>query len=393
MTRQPASSAACFRLEPADFGASAAEWNRWEWQFTHRIHRPVDLERIPWLMRDEIDRIDRVARIYPFAVTPYFLSLIRWDDPEDPLRRQVIPNPAETPSADSGSLDPLCEKSHTEAPGLIHRYRDRVVVLTTHRCAVYCRHCFRKRLWKEPPPGDDAIRWNKVIDYLERHEEVRDVLLSGGDPLTLTDDRLDEILCRIRRIRHIEILRIGSRVPVAMPQRITPSLCRIFEDHGPIWLVTQFNHPREITPEAARACEQLTRCGVPVNNQTVLLRGVNDQVDSIRELCRGLLRIRVRPYYLHQCDPVSGTEHFRTPLYKGIEILSGLQGTTSGLAVPRFMVDLPGRGGKVSLQADSFVSRQGSRVFLRNHAGEVFSYEDPGREDLDPGSGVVRAFA
>ncbi len=381
MTTQAASSRGRLRLGPADFGASAAEWNAWEWQYTHCLHRPAHLERIPWLARDEVDRMAGIARTYPFVVTPYFLSLIRWDDPEDPVRIQVLPDPAEIRSSDSGSLDPLCEHSHTVASGLIHRYRDRAVVLATHRCAVHCRHCFRKRLWKGKPPEDDDRRWTKVIDYLERHEEVRDVLLSGGDPLILPDHRLEEILARIRKVRHVEIVRIGSRVPVAMPQRVTPGLCQILEKHGPLWLVTQFNHPREITPEAARACERILRSGVPVNNQTVLLRRVNDRVETMRNLCRGLLRIRVRPYYLHQCDPVAGTGHFRTPLSRGVEILSGLQGTTTGLAVPRFMVDLPGRGGKVSLQADSFVSREGTRVFLRNHAGEIFSYEDPDDEE------------
>ena len=379
MTTEPATASTRLRLEPADFGASESEWNDWRWQYTHRIRRPVDLEGIPWLGKEEIGRMSRVARRYPFAVTPYFLSLVRWEDPEDPLRIQALPSPAETLTPDAGSLDPLAEAEHTEAPGLIHRYPDRVVILATHHCAVFCRHCFRKRLWKERPVRNDTLRWKRVIDYLEGHAEVRDVLLSGGDPLTLTDGQLDTMLGRIRRVRHVEIIRIGSRVPVALPQRITPDLCRILERHGPLWLVTQFNHPQEITPEAALACERLLRCGVPVNNQTVLLRGVNDQADTIKSLCQGLLRIRVRPYYLHQCDPVAGAEHFRTPLCKGIEIIAGLQGTTSGLAVPRFMVDLPGKGGKVSLQPDSILSREGTRVLLRNYAGEVFDYEDPRR--------------
>jgi lysine 2,3-aminomutase len=224
------------------------------------------------------------------------------------------------------------------------------------------------------------------MEYLEKHTEIRDVLLSGGDPLILKDGELDEMLERIRRIRHVEIIRIGSRAPVTLPQRVTTDLCRTLERHGPLWFLTQFNHPREITPEAAQACERLLRCGVPVNNQSVLLRGVNDEIDTIRALCRGLLRIRVRPYYLHQCDPVAGAEHFRTPLSRGIEIIAGLQGTTSGLAVPRFMVDLPGRGGKVSLQPDSILCREGSRVLLRSYAGEVFHYEDPEYETLDEGT-------
>jgi len=377
MTLQPRSSSPDLRLEPAQFGASASDWNDWTWQYTHRVTQTRDLERIPWLLPEEMSHVRRIARHYPYAITPYFLSLIRWQDPQDPIRMQVLPSMAEILPPNVGSLDPLSEDEHTQAPGLIHRYPDRVVVLATHLCAVHCRHCFRKRLWTERPLREDASRWERVIDYLEAHTEIRDVLLSGGDPLTLTDGQLDEMLNRIRRIRHVEIIRIGSRMPVVLPQRITPGLCRVLEKYEPLWLVTQFNHPQEITPEAARACERLLRCGVPVNNQTVLLRDVNDRGNTIMRLCQGLLRIRVRPYYLHQCDPVAGAEHFRTPLSKGIELIACMQGTTSGLAVPRFVVDLGGRGGKVSMQRESIVSQEGNRVFLRNYAGEVFSYEDP----------------
>ena len=377
MTTQPASCAPRLRLRAADFGATASDWIDWRWQFSRRFTLPGDLQRIPFLGREEIARMSRVARHYPYAATPYFLSLIRWEDPEDPLRRQALPSPAEILAPHGGSLDPLAESEHTRAPGLIRRYPDRVVVLATQRCAVYCRHCFRKRLWKVRPTGNQALDRPRAMAYLEGHPEIRDVLLSGGDPLTLTDEELEPILSEIRRIGHVEIIRIGSRVPVVLPQRITPGLCRILERYGPIWLITQFNHPHEITPEAAQACERLLRCGVPVNNQTVLLRGVNDETATITSLCQGLLRIRVRPYYLHQCDPVAGAGHFRTPLSKGIEIIARMQGHTSGLAVPRFMVDLPGKGGKVPLQPDSILSREGNRVLLRNYAGEIFSYEDP----------------
>lgn len=377
MTFQPGTSAPDLRLGPSDFGASPSDWNDWRWQLAHRLTRAGDLDRIPWLSPEEKSHANRVAAQYPYAVTPYFLSLVRWEDPADPLRTQVLPSLAEILAPIAGSPDPLAEDEFTPAPGLIHRHPDRVVILATHRCAVYCRHCFRKRLWTERPAENHGLRRKEVTEYLESHQGVRDVLLSGGDPLTVADDRLDEMLSAIRSVRHVEIIRIGSRMPVVLPQRITPGLCRVLEKYGPIWFVTQFNHPREITPEAARACERLLRSGVPVNNQTVLLRGVNDRVDTIQSLCRGLLRIRVRPYYLHQCDPVAGAEHFRTPLSKGIEIVAGMQGCTSGLAVPRFVVDLPGRGGKVSLQPESILARDGNRVLLRNHAGEVFSYEDP----------------
>ena len=384
MTLQPRSSASDLRLEPADFGASESDWNDWTWQYAHRITQTRDLERISCLSPEEMSHMRRVARHYPYAITPYFLSLILWQDPQDPIRMQVLPSLAEILPPNGGSLDPLSEEEHTRAPGLIHRYPDRVVVLATHRCAVYCRHCFRKRLWTERPLRDDASRWEGVIDYLESHTEIRDVLLSGGDPFTLTDGQLDEMLNRIRRIRHVEIIRIGTRMPVVLPQRITQGLCRVLEKYGPLWLVTQFNHPQEITPEAARACERLLRCGVPVNNQTVLLRDVNDQSNTIMRLCQGLLRIRVRPYYLHQCDPVVGSEHFRTPLSKGIELIACMQGYTSGLAVPKFVVDLAGMGGKVSMQPESIVSQEGNRVFLRNYAGEIFSYEDASRPIHSP---------
>ncbi len=393
MTTQPASATPGLRLEPADFGASEADWNDWEWQVAHRLRRPEDLDAIPWLGREEIDDMRRVARRYPFSVTPYFLSLVRWADRKDPLRAQVLPSPAETLAPEGGSLDPLAEAEHTRAPGLIHRFTDRVVVLATHRCAVHCRHCFRKRLWKEPHARNDGLRWDQVIAYLEDRTEVRDVLLSGGDPLTLPDGGLDEILGRIRRIRHVEIIRIGTRIPVVLPQRITPGLCRTLERHGPLWLVTQFNHPREITPEAAQACERLLRSGIPVNNQSVLLRGVNDRAETIKSLCQGLLRIRVRPYYLHQCDPVAGAAHFRTSLCEGIEIISQLQGTTSGLAVPRFVVDLPGRGGKVSLQPDPILSREKGRTTLRDHAGALYAYEDPAPAGFDPGAETIQKIA
>jgi lysine 2,3-aminomutase len=334
----------------------------------------------------------RVARQYPFSVTPYLLTLVRWDDPRDPVRRQILPSPAETGLPGRGSLDPLGEEEHSGAPGLIHRYPDRAVVLATHGCAVFCRHCFRKRLWKGRLLRNDALRWKKVFRYLEDHTEIRDVLLSGGDPLTLPDGQLDRMLARIRRIRHVEIIRVGSRAPVALPQRITPDLCRVLDRHGPLWFITQFNHPQEITPEASGACERLLRCGVPVNNQAVLLRGVNDHPETIRSLCRELLRIRVRPYYLHQCDPVAGAGHFRTPLARGIEIIAALQGTTSGLAVPRFMVDLPGKAGKVPLQGDSVLARQGDCVLLRSFTGEILPYEDPAPERDDRGS-AIRGFS
>lgn len=366
------------RLAPDAFGASPDEWDDWRWQVARRWRTPADLRGVPGLDPEKVDGMARVARVYPFAVTPYFLARIRWEDPADPLRRQVLPDPAELAPPGDSSLDPLAEAAHTVAPGVIHRYPDRVVLLATRRCAVHCRHCFRKRLWAGSDDERDLLT-EEGLQYVERHPAVRDVLLSGGDPLLLEDDRLAALLARVRSIPHVEIIRIGTRAPVVLPQRITPALCRLLDRHGPVWLLTQFNHPEEISPEAAAACDRLLRAGVPVGNQSVLLRGVNDDAETIASLCRGLLRIRVRPYYLHQCDPVEGAAHFRTPVERGLEILERIQGRISGMAVPRFVVDLPGRGGKVPLQPDYVVSRSAGRYVLRSFRGEIFRYENPGQ--------------
>jgi len=357
--------------------APSPEWDDWKWQFANRLTDSTHLVQIPWLTPQERVRISRVIRHHPYAVTPYFLSLVRPEDPEDPVRRQALPSIEEIGGNGKHHPDPLGEQENTVATGLVRRYPDRALLLLTNRCAVYCRHCTRRRLWQKGPWNLDSESLEHALAYLRVHKGIRDVLLSGGDPLILADSWLDEVLSRIRGIRHIEIIRIGSRVPVVLPQRITAELCRILERHGPLWLNTQFNHPREITPQSASACERLLRAGVPVNNQTVLLRGVNDDAETMKSLCQGLLRIRVRPYYLHQCDPVAGAEHFRTPLQKGIEILGEMQGRVSGLAIPRFMVDLPGRGGKVPVQPDYLVSLDEQRAVLRTHSGDIVEYENP----------------
>jgi len=377
MAAQPAPSSRPPRLDETYFHASLAEWAEWKWQMAHRIVGGSDLEGLPGLRPEEITSMQQVSQQYPFAVTPYFLSLIDGSNAEDPLRKQVLPGPEEISPQEDNPLDPLAEEEHTMAPGLVHRYPNRVVLLTTNRCAVYCRYCFRKRLWAQEFPMEIQGRWEEAISYLRFHTEIHEVLLSGGDPLTLGNARLDEILGNLRNIPHIEIIRIGTRIPVVLPQRITPDLCRVLDRHGPIWLVTQFNHPREITRETHAACERLLRSGLPVNSQSVLLRGVNDTPETMRALCQDLLRIRVRPYYLHQCDRVAGAGHFRTPLQRGIEIVEQMQGLTSGLAMPKFVVDLPGRGGKVPLQTDYCLSDEDNRTVLRNYAGEIFTYDDP----------------
>jgi len=365
-------------LSRAFFDASRADWDDWRWQMASRLSGGPALGCLPLLTSQERQALDRVVRVFPWAVTPYFLSLIRWDDPDDPLRRQVIPDPQELRSPASGCLDPLAEREHTVAPSIIRRYPDRAVLLATHRCAVLCRHCFRKRLWRGLTESPKPARWEEAsIRYLRDHPAVRDVLVSGGDPLTLSDGELDRLLRTLRGIPHVEVIRIGSRVPAVLPQRITAELCRTLDRHAPVWLITQFNHAREITPEAARACERLTRAGVPVNNQTVLLRGVNDSVPLQSDLCRGLLRIRVRPYYLHQCDPVAGAGHFRTPVETGIEIVRRMRPSVSGLAVPRFVVDLPGTGGKVPLAPGHLLRSDGSQAEILALDGTRVCYENP----------------
>jgi lysine 2,3-aminomutase len=377
LTVSPAPCVSSPCLSAGYFHASTREWNDWRWQQANRFTRAQDLERIPFLSQGDARELRSVIRAFPWAVTPYYLSLIRWEDPQDPLRRQVIPGPEEIGPPAGGSLDPLDEGEHAPAPGINPRYPDRAVLLATNRCSVFCRHCFRKRLWNGKETGEGPDRWQEGLRYLRAHACIRDVLVSGGDPLTLPDPALDALLGDIRRIPHVEVIRVGSRVPVVLPQRITGDLCRALDRHGPVWLVTQFNHPREITPEAASACERLLRAGIPVNNQTVLLKGVNDSTEIQTSLARGLLRIRVRPYYLHQCDRVTGAEHFRCPIERGIEIVQQMQGSVSGLAIPRFVVDLPGTGGKVPLQPGHLLWSDGANAAISSLAGERVPYDNP----------------
>jgi lysine 2,3-aminomutase len=349
----------------------------WAWQLANRLLGEKGLRQIGWESPLQESEARQVIARYPWAVTPYYLSLARSDDHNDPVRRQFLPSLEELETTRTACPDPLNEIAHTVAPGLIQRYPDRAVLLVTGRCAVLCRHCFRKRLWGAPQgkPGAGAIE--EALAYLHTHPGLREVILSGGDPLILEDAELDDLLGRLRSVPHLELIRIGTRMPVVLPFRITPALCRILERHTPVWVVTQFNHPHEITRDAEAACVRLLRAGVPVENQAVLLRGINDDPEIMKSLCQGLLRIRVRPYYLHQCDPVAGAEHFRTPLKRGLDIIRQLQGTISGLALPRFVVDLPGRGGKVTLEPNHVLKEEGGRVFLLGNDGNTYAYEDP----------------
>jgi lysine 2,3-aminomutase len=352
-------------------------WSDWKWQFRNRITRVEQLTQFIPLSTEEQAQLRLVAMRYPLSVTPYYLSLINPDDPDDPIRKQAIPSPMEMTMGSMGLEDPLDEKKDTVVPGLVHRYPDRVLLVLTDICPMFCRHCTRKREWRNGGWVRSPAEVEAMLDYIGEHKAVRDVILSGGDPLTLSTRHLENIISRLRKLRHVEIIRIGTRFPVVLPQRIDNELCSMLAKHGPIWLNTHFNHVREITPEAAEACDRLLRSGVPVNNQSVLLRGVNDSVEAQTRLCHALLRIKVRPYYLFQCDEVQGTEHLRTPVEAGIKIIEGMRGHTSGLAIPNFVIDLPQSGGKVPLQPNYVLAQTEGELVLRNYEERIFHYRNP----------------
>jgi len=352
-------------------------WNDWKWQFRNRFTRVEQLVQFIPLSTEEQAQLRLVTMRYPLAVTPYYLSLINPANPDDPIRKQAIPSTMEMTMGSMGVEDPLDEKKDTVVPGLVHRYRDRVLLVLTDICPVLCRHCTRKREWRNGGWMRSNAEIDAMLAYIGQHKAIRDVIISGGDPLTLSTPHLEDIISRIREIKHVEIIRIGTRFPVVLPQRIDNELCNMLAKYGPIWLNTHFNHVRELTPEAAAACNRLLRSGIPVNNQSVLLRGINDSVEAQTTLCHGLLKIKVRPYYLFQCDEVQGTEHLRTPVEVGIKIIEGMRGHTSGLAIPAFVIDLPKGGGKVPLQPDYILSQTEGELVLRNYEGRIFHYRSP----------------
>jgi lysine 2,3-aminomutase len=358
-------------------------WNDWKWHFRNRITNVDQLAEFIPLTHEGQAQLKLVAMRYPLSVTPYYLSLINPDDPDDPIRKQAVPSILEITMGTMGLEDPLAEQEDSVVPGLVHRYPDRALMVLTDICPMLCRHCTRKREWRHGGWVRNESEVEAMLAYLRRNSDIRDIILSGGDPLMLSTRRLESIISRIREISHVEIIRIGTRFPVVLPQRIDEELCAMLSKHGPIWLNTHFNHPREITPQAAEACDRLLRSGIPVNNQSVLLRGVNDTVETQLKLCQGLLRIKVRPYYLFQCDEVQGTEHLRTPVETGIKIIEGMRGHTSGLAIPTFVIDLPEGGGKVPLQPNYVLSQTGKELLLRNYQGNLFHYRNP-REQAYP---------
>lgn len=362
------------RLFPA---VSDAEWNDWKWQMRHRVETVEDLKHYVPLTASEEEGAKRTLRSLRMAITPYYLTLIDEKDPHDPVRKQAIPLELEVHHVKADLEDPLCEDVDSPVEGLTHRYPDRVLLLITDQCAMYCRHCTRRRFAGQTDAPVSMTRVNRAIDYIAKHPEIRDVLLSGGDALLMSDERLEEIIQKIRAIPHVEIIRLGSRVPVVMPQRVTTALAEMLKKYHPIWLNTHFNHPNEITPESAEACAKLANAGIPLGNQSVLLRGVNDCVHVMKELVQGLARIRVRPYYIYQCDLSKGLEHFRTPVAKGVEIIEGLRGHTSGYCVPTFVVDAPGGGGKIPVMPNYVISQGVGKVILRNFEGVVTTYSEP----------------
>lgn len=357
----------------------------WRWQLQHALRSTADLERHLELSAQERDGLLAAERGgFPISITPHYLSLMRPGDPDCPLRRQVVPVAQEGESVPGDRVDPLGEADHEVAPNLIQRYPDRALLFATDRCAVYCRFCTRSRLVAAGGGARSLERLQPAFDYLRAHPEVRDVIVSGGDPLAMSDARLGSLLAALRQISTIETIRLATRVPVALPQRIGPRLLEALRPSHPIWVMTHFNHPNELCAESRRACTELADAGFPVMNHTVLLRGVNDNAATLSELFRGLVRVRVRPYYLLQADPVVGTGHLRTPLARGIAIMEQLQGRLSGIALPKLIVDTPGGQGKVPVGPDYVVERLGGTTRLRTHRGVEVDYLDPPARSSEP---------
>jgi lysine 2,3-aminomutase len=360
------------------FGSvSEAEWNDWHWQVKNRIMTVRDLKKyLPLSEKEEAD-IEAVLKKFRMAITPYYLTLIDPANPDCPIRKQAVPCISELNVGKFDSLDPLHEDVDSPVPGLTHRYPDRVLFLITDMCSMYCRHCTRRRFAGQSDRMAGKERIDKAIEYIRNTPQIRDVLLSGGDALLVDDAILESIIRRLREIDHVEIIRLGTRVPVVMPQRITPELADMLKKYHPIWLNTHFNHPDEITKESKHAIDLLADAGIPLGNQSVLLRGVNDCIPTMRTLVTRLAQMRVRPYYIYQCDLSLGLEHFRTPVSKGIEIIESLRGHVSGFCVPTFVVDAPGGGGKIPLMPNYLISMAPGKVVLRNYEGVITTYSEP----------------
>jgi len=353
------------------------EWNDWKWQLRNRVTTVDQLKQVVNLTDEEEAGVTESLKILRMAITPYYATLMDPDDPHCPIRMQAVPTIKEIDFSDSDMDDPLYEDIDSPVHGLTHRYPDRVLFLITDQCGMYCRHCTRRRLAGQTDGERGKKDIDSAIEYVSRSTEVRDVLLSGGDGLVVSDEKLEDIISRLQAIDHVDIVRIGSRAPVTLPQRVTPELCELLKKHHPIWLNTHFNHPKEVTPESKTAVEMLADAGVPVGNQSVLLKGVNDCPTIMKRLVQMLVKMRCRPYYYYQCDMSKGIEHFRTSVAKGIEIQEALRGHTSGFSVPTFIVDAPGGGGKIPVAPSYLISMSDKRIILRNYEGGTFQYPEP----------------
>lgn len=360
---------------------TAEEWTDWRWQMRHSVRSLEALERLIPLTEDERRGCVETASIFRMGISPYYLSLIDREHPFCPVRMQAIPSRAEAEVHPGELRDPLGEDKTRPVSAIVHKYPDRVLFLALDTCSVYCRHCTRRRITKGGEAELDKAELRKGVAYVREHPEVRDVLISGGDPFLLSEARLEELLAPLREIPHVEMIRIGTRIPVCLPMRVTDALAGLLRRYAPLFVVTHFNHAKELSPEAREACERLVDHGVPVENQAVLMRRINSDARIIKELSHQLLRSRVRPYYLHQMDVGEGLEHLRTPIAKGVEILDALRGHTTGLAVPHLAVDLPGGGGKVTLQPDYVLERGEGQTVFRNYKGERYAYPEPKETD------------
>ncbi|OHD12763.1 MAG: lysine 2,3-aminomutase [Spirochaetes bacterium GWD1_27_9] len=355
--------------------ATKEDWEDWRWQIANSATTLDRLSDFLDLSEDEIKSFDSLKDFFPLRVTPYYLSLIQKDNPNDPLRKTVVPIINEHIHSSVEKEDPLNEDEHTPVEGIIHRYPDRVLFLVTGFCSTYCRYCTRSRLVGHKNICNiDCIE--NAISYIEKNTQIRDVIISGGDPLTLQDFEIEYILSKLRRIPHIEIIRIGTKVPVVLPQRITTNLVNILKKYHPLFMSIHFTHFNELTEETKQACERLADAGIPLGSQTVLLKDINDNVETMTKLMQGLLKIRVKPYYLYQCDPILGSSHFRTKVEKGLEIIKGLRGFTSGYAIPNFVIDSPGGGGKIPLLPEYFIGKDENNLLLKNYEDKIFKYPD-----------------
>jgi lysine 2,3-aminomutase len=361
----------------ADYAARYPGWNDWRWQCANRITTADGIAKYLGMSDGERADVEKCLSSFRMAVTPYYASLMDPSDPNDPIRRICVPSIEETWPCEADMSDPLGEVHDSPVPHIVHRYPDRVLFLVTLRCSAYCRYCTRRRVVGEEDRIITEPEMKAALRYIRDHEEIRDVLISGGDPLVMSTERLEKIIASLRAIPHVDIIRIGTRVPVVLPMRVTDELLSMLKKYQPIWINTHFSHPREITPESTRACQAIVDAGIPLGDQTVLLRGVNDDVDTMKKLMLGLVHMRVRPYYLYQCDLSRGIGHFRTTVQEGVDIVHALQGNISGYAVPKFVIDAPGGGGKIPVGYNYVTSMDDDKVVMENYKGIRYTYPQP----------------